>query len=435
MGAVADYEAMTLPSLMATLRCRADGLGDYLAWLEARFDALEPGIQAFVPEEDRFARLRREAGRLLERYPDPATRPPLFGLPIGVKDIFHVAGFVTRAGSRLPAEVLQGPEATCVTALRQAGALILGKTMTTEFAYFAPGPTRNPRHPEHTPGGSSSGSAAAVAAGLCPFALGTQTIGSINRPAAFCGVVGFKPSYGRLSAQGVIPLSPSLDTVGYFTQDVAGAALMAAHLLEGWRDATSDADKVTLGIPGGAYLEQATAGGLAHFEEAGRRLAAAGFVLKPADPLPDFAEVRRQHRLLVAAEAARVHAGWFQRYEALYHPRTAELIRAGQATGQAEIDEARRHRLGLRERLMGTMDAQGIDLWLTPSATGAAPRGLQSTGDPVMNLPWTNAGLPALTIPSGTDEDGLPLAVQLVGRWQEDERLLQGGLAIEAALA
>ena len=108
---------------------------------------------------------------------------------------------------------------------------------------------------------------------------------------------------------------------------------------------------------------------------------------------------------------------------------------AGQATGQAEIDEARRHRLGLRERLMGTMDAQGIDLWLTPSATGAAPRGLQSTGDPVMNLPWTNAGLPALTIPSGTDEDGLPLAVQLVGRWQEDERLLQGGLAIEAALA
>ncbi len=432
---MAEYEAMTLPSLLAALRCQPDALLDYLAWLEEQFDEQEPRIQAFVPEEGRFARLRREADQLRQRHPDPAARPPLFGLPIGVKDIFHVDGFVTRAGSRLPEELWRGPEAACVTALRQAGALIVGKTMTTEFAYFAPGPTRNPRQLEHTPGGSSSGSAAAVAAGLCPFALGTQTIGSINRPAAFCGVVGFKPSYGRLSAQGVIPLSPSLDTVGFFTQEVGGAALMAAFLLEGWRDTAPATGDVTLGIPGGAYLEQATAAGRAHFQEDCRRLAAGGFVLKTVDALPDFAEVQRQHRLLVTAEAARGHAAWFKRYEALYHPKTAELIRAGQAYGDAEIDEARGHRFRLRERLMGMMDAHGIDVWLTPSATGPAPHGLQSTGDPVMNLPWTNAGLPTLTIPSGTDEGGRPLAVQLVGRWQQDERLLPFGMAIEAALA
>ena len=153
-----------------------------------------------------------------------------------MKDIFHVKGFLTRAGSGLPVDLLTGPEAESVTQLKQAGALILGKTVTTEFAYFAPGPTRNPRNPAHTPGGSSSGSAAAVGAGLCPLALGTQTIGSILRPASFCGVVGFKPSFGRISSAGVIPFAVSLDHIGFFTQDVAGATLAAAVLCKNWGD-------------------------------------------------------------------------------------------------------------------------------------------------------------------------------------------------------
>ncbi len=142
-------------------------------------------------------------------------RPPLFGIPIGIKDIFHVNGFSTHAGSRLPPKQLMGEEAKCVSDLKKAGALILGKTVTTEFAYFEPGPTMNPHNPNHTPGGSSSGSAAAVAAGLCPLALGSQTIGSIIRPASFCGVVGYKPSYDRISRDGVIPVSPSLDHIGF----------------------------------------------------------------------------------------------------------------------------------------------------------------------------------------------------------------------------
>ena len=158
--------------------------------VQARVEAREPSIQALLPEAGRFDRLRREARALADRYRDPSARPPLFGWLFGVKDIFHVDGWPTRAGSRLPESVLVGPEAESVARLKAAGALILGKTVTTEFAYFTPGPTRNPHNLEHTPGGSSSGSAAAVAAGYCPFALGTQTIGSIIRPAAFCGTIG-----------------------------------------------------------------------------------------------------------------------------------------------------------------------------------------------------------------------------------------------------
>src|SRR5436305_13057726 len=202
---------------------------------EARYAEREPEVRAFLPEEGRFGRLRREARELHERWPDPEKRPPLFGMLVGVKDIIHVDGFETRAGSRLPPKVLRGREAPCVTALKKAGALILGKTVTTEFAYFAPGPTRNPRNLEHTPGGSSSGSAAAVAAGLCAVALGTQTIGSILRPAAFCGVVGFKPSRTQVARSGMIALAPSLDEVGFFTRRVEPARLVASALCERWR--------------------------------------------------------------------------------------------------------------------------------------------------------------------------------------------------------
>ncbi len=178
---------------------------DQVSEAESQFEKRELLVKAFLPEEGRFDRLRQEAESLLARYPHIDDRPPLFGMLVGVKDIFHVDGFTTQAGSHLPSAVLQGAQARSVTLLQRAGALILGKTVTTEFAYFSPGPTRNPHNPEHTPGGSSSGSAAAVAAGLCPLALGTQTIGSIIRPAAFCGVVGLKPGCDRISRDGGDP--------------------------------------------------------------------------------------------------------------------------------------------------------------------------------------------------------------------------------------
>jgi Asp-tRNA(Asn)/Glu-tRNA(Gln) amidotransferase A subunit family amidase len=422
---------MNLQSLVINLRSGKLDLLDYIDQLEARFDARESDVQAFVPEDGRFPRLRRQAQQLLDQYPDPANRPPLFGLPIGVKDIFHVAGFVTRAGSQLPTEILQGEEAESVTILRQAGALILGKTVTTEFAYFAPGPTRNPYNPEHTPGGSSSGSAAAVGAGLCPFALGTQTIGSINRPAAFCGVVGYKPSYGRISAKGVIPLSISLDHIGFFTTDTAGAELMAAHLCQNWQTITPSANKPVLGIPNGKYLEKAKSEGLANFRTNCERLTAAGFEIKVVNALSDFDAIERQHLVLMAAETARFHAQWFATYESRYHPKTAELIRKGQTHSNEEIKAAQAYKAIVKEQLTALLDEHGLDVWISPSAAGPAPRGLDSTGDPIMNLPWTNAGLPTLTIPTGFNESGLPMGLQLTGRWQADEHLFTYGKTIE----
>lgn len=396
---------------------------ELLDWLEARFAEREPSVRAFLPEKGRFERLRQEADELIERYPDPEGRPPLFGVPFGVKDIFHVDGFPTGGGSRLPPEALAGPEAPSVTALRRAGGLVLGKTVSTEFAYFAPGPTRNPRAPEHTPGGSSSGSAAAVGAGLCPLALGTQTIGSILRPAAFCGVVGFKPSYERIPRDGVIPLAPSFDHVGFFTPDVKGAQQTAAVLCSSWRVA-SPSRRPRLGVPEGPYLERAVGEGLVHFRTVCRRLHEAGYEIETVEALSDFDEIVERHYRVFAAEAAQVHRDWFARFGDLYDPRTAELIRRGQGVTHDQLSQDLASREALRTALTSEMDKHGIDLWLSPPALGAAPRGLDSTGDPVMNIPWTHAGMPAVCLRAGLNVAGLPLGLQVAGRFMEDEELL-----------
>ena len=418
---------LKVPSSLATLadslRSGRLSLLDYLGDLESHFNRREPAVRAFIAEDGRFERLRRQARALLARYPEPEQRPPLFGVPVGVKDIFHVDGFVTQAGSRLPPEVLQGTEAASVTLLKEAGALVLGKTVTTEFAYFAPGPTRNPYNPEHTPGGSSSGSAAAVAAGLCPLALGTQTIGSINRPAAFCGVVGYKPSYDRIARAGVIPLASSLDHVGTFTTDVAGAELAGTLLGQRWQHVVASGRPV-LGIPDGPYLERASAEGLTHFQETCERLAAAGFKLKRVPAMADFDDIYERHNRLTAAEAAAFHEAWFDKYAPLYHRKSVDLIERGRQVNGEQVEAARRGRLQLRRELTELMNRHGLDLWLSPAAPGAAPRGLDSTGDPVMNLPWTHSGLPTLTLPAGFNAAGLPLGLQLAARWYADEALL-----------
>jgi Asp-tRNA(Asn)/Glu-tRNA(Gln) amidotransferase A subunit family amidase len=423
----------SLPQLAASLRSGELKLVDFLAALEARFADIDPSIHAFMPEPNRFDRLRMEAVALQKNWPAPAGRPPLFGVPVGVKDIMRVNGLPSTAGSQLPPEEFKGPESACVTALRSAGALILGKTVSTEFAYFGPGPTRNPRNIDHTPGGSSSGSAAAVAAGLSPLTLGTQTVGSLIRPAAFCGVVGFKPSYDRISKKDVIPLSPSLDHVGLFAGDVAGAALAASLLCSNWRPVENPGRPV-VGIPSGPYLDSASEEGRQHFDSVVERLRAGGFYVKRVPAFADYAALVERHNLIVAAEAADVHARWFEKYGQLYHPKTKWLVEHGQAISGEALAEALPGRERLRTELTTLMDSAVIDAWLAPSATGAAPRGLESTGDPAMNLPWTHSGLPVVGLPAGSNEAGLPLGVQLVGRWMADESILAWAEAIEAVL-
>jgi Asp-tRNA(Asn)/Glu-tRNA(Gln) amidotransferase A subunit family amidase len=404
---------------------------DRIDEVQRRFEALEPSIQALLPEDARFDRLRREAQSLLQEYPHPDSRPPLFGLLVGVKDIFHVRGWQTRAGSRLPPSVLQGEEAESVSRLKAAGALVLGKTVTTEFAHFMPGPTRNPRNTEHTPGGSSSGSAAAVAAGFCELALGTQTIGSIVRPAAFCGVVGLKPTYDRISMRGVIPLAPSLDHAGCFAADVQTAVRAARVLYTNWNDVPTPVGQPVLGVPDGPYLEHASAETLQWFDGVCGELTGAGCQVRRIAVMHDFRDVRARNEIIHAAEAARVHASWFRDYEPLYGSRTADLIRRGQLVTGEQLEAALHGRDAFRTEIDRVMVDAAIDAWICPSAIGPAPKGLESTGDPVMNLPWTQAGLPVVGVPAGNHWSGLPMGLQVVGRRQQDELLLAHAQAVE----
>ncbi len=423
--------------LAETARALRSGELDLLEHTRAsleRLESLEPQLQAFVPEPGRHERVMRAAESLLECWPQPEGRPPLYGVPLGVKDIFRVEGLPTRAGSTLPAALFDGAQADCVSRLQAAGALVLGKTVTTEFAYFEPGPTCNPHNLAHTPGGSSSGSAAAVAAGICPLALGTQTIGSLMRPAAFCGVTGFKPGFGRIDATGVIYVAPSLDHVGFFAQDVAGLRIAASLLCRDWRQ-VSMSRRPHLGVLEGPLLEHLAAEGRARYELQLQRLQAAGYELQRVTLFDDFDNMGRLHRALMACEMAQEHRTWFAEYEARYRPRTAELIRAGQRVAADTAQEARASRMQTRQLLQERMEADGIDLWLSPPAIGPAPAGIASTGDPVMNLPWTHAGLPTVSLPAGRAANGLPLGLQVSSRYGEDELLLTWSETLAAAMA
>lgn len=428
--------AMPLAETTAALRRGARDLHAHIDAACDQIDAVEPEVQALLPEAARRARLHRDADALLARFPRPDHRPPLFGALAGVKDILHVDGFVTRAGASMPPEEFAGEEAAAVGRLREAGALILGKTVTTEFAYFEPGPTRNPHNLTHTPGGSSSGSAAAVAAGLCDLALGTQTIGSVIRPAAFCGVVGFKPTLGRIPTEGLVYFSRTSDHIGLFTQDIAGLRLAAASLCSDYLDITiTDADIPVLGVPDGPFLRQAEPAALASFNQQLERLAAAGYTIWHVPALLEIAELNQLHRRLVFGDFAREHARLYAKYKDLYRPRTAEIIEAGRKVSDSELAELRQMALVLRDSLEKQMDQAGIDLWICPSALGPAPAGLHATGDPNMNLPWTHVGMPAVTLPAGHAANGLPLGIQLVAPTLEDEALLAWAELVATDLA
>ncbi|MEX2160884.1 MAG: amidase [Anaerolineales bacterium] len=420
--------------MMTFAPAKRSGLVQRLDDFENLFRQKEPRIHAFLPEADRFQRLRKDASALHRKYPKKDKRPPLFGLLLGVKDIFHVDGFATGAGSRLPARELRGKEATSVTALKRAGMLVAGKTVTTEFAYFYPGHTRNPHATDHTPGGSSSGSAAAVAAGLVDLALGTQTIGSVIRPASYCGVVGFKPSYGRFSANGVIPLAPSFDHVGLFAQDVAVISRAAAVLGSNWKPTRGHERKPHLAVPNGEYLARANAEMRHNFEAALDSLEVAGYAIKRIEQFKDFEEIVQRHQLILAAEAARTHAPWFETYRHLYQAKTIGLIERGNAISDKELETALDAVSRFRLDISTVMDIHGIDAWVSPAATGPAPKGLASTGDPVMNLPWTQAGLPVMGLPSASNEEGLPLGLQFSAGFNRDEDLLDWAPGIQAAL-
>ncbi|WP_232664933.1 amidase [Pseudonocardia sp. TRM90224] len=380
-------------------------------------DALErrdPLLHAFVDEPARRERLTAQVAAL------PAG--PLHGVPVGIKDIFSVEGLPTGAGTALPHALFDGPEASAVSRLRAAGAVVLGKTVTTEFAFSAPGPTRNPRNPAHTPGGSSSGSAAAVAAGIVPLAIGTQTVGSVLRPAAFCGVAAFKPTYGRIPTDGVIANAPTFDTVGAFAADLDVLETAMAVLCDTWAPARADRGAV-LGVPAGPFLAQVEPAALAVFEERVGKLVAAGHTVLRVPMLPDIVEARMRHYRINLFEFARGHAQWFDVHLGSYRPATVELIRDGRAVSDADYRAALEQREVFARQLAERSRAEGVDVWVSPSALGPAPAGLASTGDAGMNLPWTQARMPVLGLPAG-ELRGLPLGMQFAGDVGTDEQLV-----------
>jgi len=348
-------------------------------------------------------------------------RAPLFGLPVGVKDIIDTADAPTECGTPLYRGRRPVKDAACVAALRAAGGVVLGKTVTTELAFFAPGPTRNPRGLEHTPGGSSSGSAAAVAARMVPAALGTQTAGSIIRPAAYCGVVGFKPSHGLVSLEGIHPFAPSLDTLGVLVREVADVAPLLAGLGAPVQ-VEFRARPPVIGLWRSTQWPRATAPMQQRLEEAARELAGAAATVRDVDLGPDEAALTEAQMLIMAAEAVRSMGALRERSAESLSPQLRKLLDQGTAASAAEVESAR-DRAGRARMSVAALLAE-VDVLLTPSAPGEAPEGLGSTGDPVFNRVVTLLGFPAVSLPAGTGPGGLPLGVQLVAAPRREGALL-----------
>jgi Asp-tRNA(Asn)/Glu-tRNA(Gln) amidotransferase A subunit family amidase len=443
-----DLTDLHLLSASEAARLIRDGVISSEQFVEAclaRIREVEEQVQAwtFLDPEHALAQARtadawRSEGR---------ATGPLHGVPVGVKDIFDTADMPTENGSVLHAGRTPSRDAAAVTMLRAAGAVIMGKTVTTEFAYFSPGKTRNPHNSEHTPGGSSSGSAAAVATGMVPIALGSQTNGSVIRPAAFCGVIGFKPTHGLIPRQGVLTLSRTLDHVGLFSHTIEDIALLAEQLV-GYDEGDPDtrprarfpfveaaAEEPPLppmfGFVKTPYWERVdedTKGGIAELIEQ-----LAGQV-EEVELLPSVIDAWELHRTIMEAEmAANLEREWNKG-----HDRLSEQLRALLERGRKvlAVDYQRaRSRIEPIYRSFAELFEQRYDAILTPAATGVAPKGLSSTGDPVFCTLWTLCGMPAISLPLLQSANGLPLGVQLVGPRHGDARLLRTARWLAARVA
>jgi len=363
-----------------------------------------------------------------------SRRGPLHGIPIGIKDIIDVAGLPTRNGSPLYADNRAFRDAACVALLRAAGAIPLGKTVTTEFAYLTPGKTTNPHNPRHTPGGSSSGSAAAVVDGMVPLALGSQTAGSVIRPAAFCGTVGYKPTFGMISRAGILPFAESLDTIGVFATTVSDAALLGAAA--SGRAPASQLDVAApprLAVYRTDLWDRADDATRDTVLTAAQALREAGARVEEVPPHPDLRGLEKTHAMVMAFEAARSFAYERQLHWDELSPKLREHLQQGDAVGPEAYDKA----LGAAEsgrralnELLGFADAL-----LTPSTIGEAPEGLDATGDPLFDRTWTLLHAPAVNLPAGRGPRGLPTGIQLVGPVRGDLHLLSVAAWVEERLS
>ena len=364
-----------------------------------------------------------------------APRGPLHGVPIGVKDLIDTSDMPTGYGSPIYRGHRPATDASCVALARVAGAIVLGKTVTTEFATFTPGETANPRNPAHTPGGSSSGSAAAVADGMAPLAFGTQTAGSVIRPASFCGCIGYKPSFGLINRAGVKPLADSLDTVGVLARTVDDAAFFTGVLTErpALRHLAAPGRPPHFGLYRTPMWDEAEPATAAALDTAHAALERAGARVEELASAPDHHGLTAAQDKIMGFETVRALADERIQHSAELSPRLAQLLDAGMAVGAEEYDAARALTEATRAGLAGFF--AGCDAILVPAAPGEAPAGLGYTGDPVFNRMWTLLGVPCVTVPTRWSESALPTGVQLVGRMHDDARLMACAAFLERALA
>jgi aspartyl-tRNA(Asn)/glutamyl-tRNA(Gln) amidotransferase subunit A len=410
----------------------------------AQIEKLEPKIKAWVSVDAAGAqKLARDldAEAAAGRY-----RGPLHGLPIGIKDIVDMAGLPTLAGSPLRKGHIAEADAPIVTKLRAAGAILIGKTVTTEFASFDPPPTRNPWNFERTPAGSSSGSAAAVATGMCLAAIGSQTGGSIVRPAAYCGVAGIKPTYGRVSLAGIFPLACHLDHPGPIARSVADLAIVLGVIAgHDPADPISSRQPVAdyaselkpgfvprFGLLRDYFLEKCTAEVREATLATVERLRAAGATVRDV-PLPaGFERVPELHHRIMAVEAAFIHRGTFPSQRDKFSPQISKLLDRGNGMPIFDYVEAIEHQKRYIRTVQQSLD--GIEALIMPSTTTTAG-GLETTGDPAFNSCWSYAGLPSVTIPCAVCPDGMPSGLQLVGPAFGESSLLAAAAWCEQAIA
>jgi len=416
------------PGLIESARLLATGAlsaAAYTRHLLAQIGARDPDIGAWAAlDERRAAALAAECDRRRAASPGHGA---LHGVPVGVKDIIDTADLPTECGSPAFAARRPARDAAVVERLKRAGGFVLGKTVTTELAFRHPGGTRNPWNPRHTPGGSSSGSAAAVAAGFVPAAIGTQTSGSVIRPAAFCGVVGFKPTFGLLPFAGTAHLSESLDQLGSFARSVADVALFTAQLAEGAEAIPAELAPLErppwIGVLARFPWNDAEAEAQSHFERTLDALRSAGARVERLTLPEGFADANLVHRTIMIAEAARNLGGVQARARGLLSPALNRALDEGAAIAPSSYRASLALRGALAERAHALFAR--CEVIASPAAPGPAPRRLDTTGDPGFNLLWSLLGVPAISVPSGLAQNGLPFGLQLARDAGGDAHLLR----------
>ncbi|MBI2166126.1 MAG: amidase [Chloroflexi bacterium] len=426
---------MTIAQASSLVQSRTLSPVDLMESLLQRIERLEPHLKAwaYLDREKALAAARR----CEEEISTGHYRGPLHGIPIGVKDIFYTSDMPTSAAFAPLVNFVPTYDASAVSRLREAGAIIMGKTVTTQFAYSDPSPTRNPWNPAHTPGGSSSGSAVAVATSMCFGSLGSQTAGSTCRPASYNGIVGLKPTSGRISRYGVIPLAWSLDTVGVMARSVEDTAILL-QAIAGFdpKDPATSSDPVPdyrflfkelprpprLGLVREFFFDTADEETRQHTEQVAQKLARAGATVEELRLPESFRSLHQVSRLIINVEAAAVHRSLYARYGAHYSRILRTHIMAGMVVPASEYLRALQHQRLYTRQMFALF--QKADAILVPSTPGPAPRDLSTTGDPAFQVPWTHGGFPSISIPSGLSRDGLPLGVQLATPRFSEGRLL-----------